>query len=93
MRKMMTKEITKTTIKVGKMEMKEDGTIEAVTLPDETMLGNVSMTRAQQLMTKKYDHPVTVFQVLPETVVYEMAVEDFIAVASIKETDSEQVAE
>lgn len=83
-RKMMTKEVTFTTIKVAKMEM-VDGSPEAVALPDEVLIGNIRLERAQREMNKLYGEPVTVFSVEPETHVYEMAVEDFIKVAEVKE--------
>lgn len=84
MRKMMTKEVTKTNVKVGKLEM-VDGQPQAVALPDEIILGNVSLEKAQKQLNKKYGEPVTVFSVEPDTTIYEMAVEDFIAHATIKE--------
>lgn len=79
----MTKEVTTTTVKVAKMEM-VDGLPQAVTLPDEVLLGNVSVEKAQKLVSKIYETPVTVFEVNAETQVYEMSVEDFIKVASLK---------
>ena len=84
MRKMMTREITKTTIKVAKLEMVE-GEVKTVVLPDEIMLGNIRLERAQREMNKKYGEPVTVLQVIPETITYEMPVETFIEHATIKE--------
>jgi hypothetical protein len=91
MRKMMTKEVTSTTVKIAKMEM-VDGLPQAITLPNEVMLGNVSVERAQKEVTKKHGAGVTVFEVLPETTVYEMAVEDFIklAVVKVEESPTEQ---
>lgn len=80
----MTKEVTQTTVKLAKMIM-ENGTPKAIELPDEVLLGNVSLEKAQRLMNKKYEKPVTVFAVQPETKVYEMKVEDFIKVATLKE--------
>lgn len=88
----MTKEVTKTTVKVAKMEMVE-GNPQAVTLPDEILLGNVSLEKAQKDVNKKYGHPVTVFGVEADTTIYEMPVEEFIKYASIKldsETETEQ---
>lgn len=83
-RKTMTKEVTKTTIKLGKIEMVE-GTPKAVNLPDEIVLGNCSPEKAQKLMNKKHG-VVTVFEVVPKTQVYEMDVMEFIKVATLKET-------
>lgn len=81
-RKTMTKEVTKTTIKLGKIEMVE-GTPKAVNLPDEIVLGNCSPEKAQKLMNKKHG-VVTVFEVVPETQVYEMDVMEFIKAATLK---------
>lgn len=89
MRRMMTREVTKTTIKVAKLEMVE-GEIKTVVLPDEIMLGNIRLERAQREMNKKYGEPVTVLQVIPETTVYEMPVETFIEHATIKVDEKEE---
>ena len=86
-RKMMTKEVTKTTIKLGKIEMVE-GTPTLVTLPDEIVLGNCSPEKAQKLMNKKHG-VVTVLEVIPDTNVYEMEVERFIELAELKDTEKE----
>lgn len=91
MRKMMTKEVTKTTIKIAKMEV-VDGLPKATPLGDEIMLGNVSLEKAQKEVTKKHGAGVTVFEVVPSTEVYELPVEDFIKIASIK-MDSVEVAQ
>lgn len=87
MRKMMTKEVTKTTVKVAKMSV-ENGVPVAVALPDEIILGNVTTEKAQRILNKKYNEPVTVFEVIPTTNIYEMAVEEFIKHATIKEENS-----
>lgn len=84
MRRMMSREVTKTTIKVAKMEM-EDGQPHAVALPDEVVIGNVKLERAQRMVQKEYDEPVTVLQVIPETTTYEMSVQTFIEHATVKE--------
>lgn len=89
MRKTMTREVTKTTIKVAKLEM-VDGEVKTVVLPDETKIGNIKLERAQRMMNKQYGEPVTVLQVIPETVVYEMPIETFIEHATIKEDKPEQ---
>lgn len=83
-RKMMTREVTKTTVKVGKLEM-VDGQPQAVSLPEEVLLGNVSLEKAQKELNKKYGQPVTVFEVVPDTETYEMPVEEFISLAKVKE--------
>jgi len=56
------------------------------------MLGNVSLEKAQKEMNRLIGHNVTVFNVQPETVTYELAVEDFINVASVKVDQSVEVA-
>lgn len=92
MRKMMTKEVTKTTVKVAKMNF-VDGLPVAETLPNEILLGNVSLESAQKQLAKKYEHPVTVFGVEPDTTVYELSVEDFLAIAKVKEDVKEEQLE
>jgi hypothetical protein len=92
MRKMMTKEVTKTIVKLGKLEMVE-GSPQAVMLPDEVILGNVSVEKAQRILNKKFETPVTIFGVSADTEVYEMAVEDFIKVATIKTEEVEEEVE
>lgn len=93
MRKMMTKEVTKTTIKLAKMEKNEQGMPVAVPLEPIEVVGNVNLEKAQKLTQKHFDEPVTVFEVLPETIVYEMAVEEFIKVATIKQPSESTVEE
>ena len=86
-RKMMTKEVTTTTVKIGKIEM-INGTPNVVMLPEEKINGNAALEKAQKLMNKKHG-VVTVFEVVPETQVYEMEVMEFIKVASLKNTEKE----
>lgn len=86
-RKMMTKEVTTTTVKIGKIEM-VNGTPSVVMLPEEKINGNITLEKAQKLMNKKHG-VVTVFEVVPETQVYEMEVMEFIKVASLKNTEKE----
>ena len=81
-RKMMSKEVTTTTVKIGKIEM-VNGTPNVVMLPEEKINGNITLEKAQKLMNKKHDI-VTVFEVVPETQVYEMDVMEFIKVAKLK---------
>ena len=81
-RKMMTKEVTTTTVKIGKIEM-VNGTPNVVMLPEEKINGNITLEKAQKLMNKKHG-VVTVFEVVPETQVYEMDVMEFIKVATLK---------
>lgn len=89
MRKTMKKEVTKTKVTLAKMVM-EDGRPKAEPMQDEILIGNVSLEKAQKEMDKRHEDRVTVFTVEPETVTYEMSVEDFIQVAQIVEPQSEE---
>jgi hypothetical protein len=84
MRKMMTKEVTTTKIKIAQLTMVE-GQPQAVSMPDEIVLGNVTLEKAQSLVSKKHGQGVTVFSVEADTKTYEMSVEDFIEYAALKE--------
>lgn len=83
MRKMMTKEVTKTIVKLAKMEI-VNGVPSVSTLEDKVFLGNVDSEKAQKLVTKEFGHGVSVLNVQAETVVYELPVEEFIKIATIK---------
>lgn len=92
MRKTMTKEVTKTTLKVAEI-ITENGEPKLTPLEDEILLGNVSLEKAQKEMRKKYEgRPVQVFEVEPDTTKYQMQVEDFIKNAT-PVTDDEEVDE
>ncbi|UTC25169.1 transcriptional regulator [Cytobacillus phage Bfsp1] len=91
MRKMMTKEVTSTTVKLAKIKH-ENGQVQAVSLPEEILLGNVTEEKAQKVMAKKHGHGVSVVGVEPQTNVYELEVEKFIEIARLKE-DAEPGAE
>lgn len=86
----MTKEVTTTKVKVAKMEM-VDGLPKAVALPEEELLGSLSLEQAQKAILKKYGQGATVFQAEPNTIVYEMPVEEFIQLASVKVAKPETV--
>jgi hypothetical protein len=86
MRKVMSKEVTTTNVKLAKMEM-VDGQPTAKWMEDETLLGNVSLEKAQKEVTKKYGQGVTVFEVTADTTVYEMPVEEFIKQAKVKQPE------
>jgi Histone-like Protein p6 len=88
MRKVMTKEVTTTKVILAKMKMVEGQPV-ATALEDEILLGNVSLEKAQGFATKKHGAGVTVFEVVADTKVYEMSVEDFIKHASVKEEQIE----
>lgn len=89
MRKTMQREITKTTVKLATMEI-ENGLPVAKPLEDVTLIGNVSLERAQSIVKKEVDPKATVFEVVPETNVYEMDVEEFIKHATLK-TEQEKL--
>lgn len=83
-RKKMTKEVTKTTVKVVQMVMGENGLPEAKPLDNIVLIGNVSMEKAQKIINKTIEGNATVFGVESETQIYEMFVEDFIKHATLK---------
>ena len=84
MRRYMTKQVTKTTIRMAYMENR-DGMPEAVPMDDEIIIGNVGEEKAQRMMEKEHGKAVTVFEVIPETKTYEMEVSEFIKHAHVKE--------
>jgi hypothetical protein len=88
MRRMMTKEVTATTVKITRME-NENGQPKAVPMEDVVLLGNVSLEKAQKEVSKSHGTGVIVFGVQPETKVYEMPVDEFIKVASLKQEQTE----
>jgi hypothetical protein len=88
MRKLMTREVTTTTLTLAKMEMVEGKPV-ATPLEKEVLIGNVSIERAQAHAKKKHGAGVTVFEVVADTKSYEMSVEDFIKHASLKEEQIE----
>ena len=96
MAKMMQREITKTTVNVAKMVM-VDGEVQVEQLPSETFVGNLTMEQAQWRMKRKYKgEPVQVVSVEPNTEVYELPVEKFLEVATVrveKEEDQEEQTE
>jgi hypothetical protein len=87
--KMVTREITSTTIKVADMQI-ENGQPVAVALPDEVLIGNVTLEKAQKELNKKYGRTVTVFGLTVNTHSYEMPVETFLEFATIK-TEQEEL--
>lgn len=89
-RRMMTRDITRTTVTIVKNEMVE-GQVKTVVLPNEVFLGNVKLERAQRLVDKKYvGERVTVLEVDVETTTYELEVEKFLEMATIKEEVEEE---
>ena len=91
-RKTMTREITTTTIRAAKMEV-IDGAPQAISIPDETVLGSMTLEKAQKHVTKNHGEGITVFDVQKDTKKYAMAVEDFIKYAEIVEDEETEVAE
>ena len=88
MRKKMTKEVTKTTVKIAKVQ-NVDGQLSTEQLDDLVLIGNVSAEKAQKQVHKELGLNATVFGVETSTEVYEMDVEEFIKHATLK-TDSEE---
>lgn len=91
MRKKMTKEVTKTTIKIAKVQ-NVDGQLTTEQLDDIIMIGNVSAEKAQKHVHKELGTNATVFGVEVSTEVYEMDVEEFIKHATLKQ-DTDTVSE
>ena len=89
MRKMMTKEITKTTVKIAKMTV-ENGEPKIHKLPDEILLGNVTMENAQKQLNKKIGEPVAILEIFPETTVYELPVDEFLKIAAIRQPQEQE---
>lgn len=82
MRKTMSKQVTRSTIRSAKMEVQDDIPV-AISNPDIEILGNYSVSRAQSLVNKKYEGSI-VLDVKVEKLVYEMNVEDFVQLATLK---------
>jgi hypothetical protein len=83
-RKMMQREVTTTFVKVAMIEVVE-GEPKMVTLPEEELVGNISMEQAQKTLNKKFGQPVTILELFADTKVYEMPVDEFIQHATVKE--------
>jgi len=94
----MKKEVTFTTVQVARMTM-ENGEPKAEKLPEEILVGNYSLERAQKELNNKTngkykDNPVTVFGVQADTKTYKMDVAEFIKVAEVVEDQpTEETAE
>jgi hypothetical protein len=80
---MLYREVTTTTVKCAKLTA-QDGTAVIENLEDEILIGNVKPETAQKLLNKKYGTPITILEIYPETNQYEMPVEEFIKVATVK---------
>jgi hypothetical protein len=88
-RKMMQREVTTTFVKVAMIKI-VDGEPKLETLPEEELVGNITTEQAQKILNKKFGQPVTILELFADTKVYEMAVEDFIQQATVKEDKLEE---
>ena len=82
MRKYMTKVVTQTVAKCAKMKISEQGNPIAVPMEDVTLIGNYPLERARREVREEYGENVVVLSVKATTLKYEMAVEDFILLAT-----------
>jgi hypothetical protein len=82
-RKMMYKEITKTTVRLAKLTV-ENGEPKMFKLPEEILVGNVKQEVAQRQLNKKYGEPIAILEIFAETTIYEAPVEEFLKIATIK---------
>jgi hypothetical protein len=83
-RKMMQREVTTTFVKVAMIEV-VDGEPKMVTLPEEELVGNVSMEQAQRILNKKHGQAVTILEVFADTKKYQMPLDEFIKYAEVVE--------
>lgn len=84
MRKYLTREITKTTVKAVKTEI-FNGEVVNNHLEYEVLVGNVTLEQAQKELTKKYGHGVVVVSVQASSQSYRMEVSQFIELAELVE--------
>jgi hypothetical protein len=89
MRKLMTKEVTTTIIKSGKILIDKDGSPIVQSMPELTKLGEFSRPKAQKLINKEYGLGVSIYSIETKTQVYEMEVEEFIKIAKIRGENEE----
>ena len=83
MRKMMSKEVTFTTLKIAKIEML-NGSATVVELPEEIIMGTISKDKAQKAVNKKHNSIITILSHTENSDIYEMSVEDFVKQAKIQ---------
>lgn len=76
MRKDIVREVTSTTVSLVKVT-KVDGTPQTENLPDEVLVGSISIDRAQKEMLKKHGAGTMVLNVEPTTEHWKMSVLDF----------------
>jgi hypothetical protein len=86
MRKMMTKEVTKTTVRIAKMQV-DNGEVKIVKLPEEILVGNVKQEQAQKMLNKKFGEPIAILEIFAETEIYELPVEDFLKIATLRQPE------
>lgn len=82
-RKYMSKDVTTTTIKCGKIQISKEGKPEILELPDITEIGTLTETRINKLVNKQYGFGVSIYNVIEETKTYRMKVEEFMKVAEL----------
>jgi hypothetical protein len=80
--KMMQREVTSTRVEFAQLTVVEG--LPEVNKSVEELIGNVDQEKAQKILTKKYGNGVTILSLEVDTKKYEMSVEDFIKLASIK---------
>jgi hypothetical protein len=89
-RQYMTKEVTSTIIKAGKIVVGESGIPEVAVLEPITVLGTISQEKAQKRVNKLHGIGSTIFALETESKVYRMKVEDFIKIAELVTDDTEE---
>lgn len=91
-RKMMQREITNTTVRVSKMEVVEGKPVATELEPIE-LIGNQSLEGAQKQIKKMFPNEnVQAFEVIPDTNVYELPLDEFIKHATVRSEKHEQTA-
>jgi hypothetical protein len=88
-RQYMTKEVTSTIIKAGKIVVGESGIPEVAVLEPITVLGTISQEKAQKRVNKLHGIGSTIFALETESKVYRMKVEDFIKIAELVTDENE----
>jgi hypothetical protein len=88
-RQYMTKEVTSTIIKAGKIVVSESGIPEVAVLEPITVLGTISQEKAQKRVNKLHGIGSTIFALETESKVYRMKVEDFIKIAELVTDENE----
>lgn len=86
--KKMQREVTSTKVEYALLKVVE-GQPE-VTKNSKVLVGNIDQEKALKLLAKEMGSGVTVLSVEADTQVYEMPVDEFIQLASIKEVKEDQ---